>query len=51
MSKTDLEALRIVGLLENCSYIQLDVGEWTEWRFQGHASYKSGQREYHTEPS
>ncbi len=34
-SKTNLEILRIVGLLENCSYIRLNVGEWNELRFRG----------------
>jgi hypothetical protein len=33
--KTDLEVLRIVGLWENCSYIHLDIGEWTKLRFRG----------------
>jgi len=34
-SKTDLETLRIVCLLENCSYIRLSVDEWNKLRFRG----------------
>ena len=35
MSKTNLETLRAVFLLENCDYIRLNVDERNELRFRG----------------